>query len=378
MTPIALSSSSALGRRDSCFPPSWQLGAESERFREMLDGLALMDLPGKEHLECYLLSMVRRNFRRLTIQQALGTLKLFLTFLRDTGKDRLEELNRRDLEAFVEREQDRGLKLSSVKAKLDRVHAFLGFLVEEEVIGPEVLVRKIRLRLPQYLPRAMDPADTREFLSVIEGVRDRAMILVLLRTGMRICELLALRGSDVNIKERKITIREGAKTRRGRVVYFSNDARDALKAWIENRDPHKEFLFYAQRRSTLSYPSARHLFNKYLGRAGLADKGYTIHCLRHSFASELLNARMRLECLQPLLGHDSVQVTRRYARLTDKTREQEYFRAMAIIERGTIDGTYRLDHQLPTISQETKRLAPYGQKLHGGPGPVSPVGGCAD
>ena len=160
MTPIVLPSGTALQRRDSCFPPSWQLGAESKRFREILDRLALMDLPGKEHLECYLLSMVRRNFRRLTIMQAFSTLKLFLSCLRDSGKDRLEELNRRDLEAFVEREQDRGLKLSSVKTKLDRVHAFLGFLVEEEVIPPEVLVRKIRLRLPQYLPRALDPPDT--------------------------------------------------------------------------------------------------------------------------------------------------------------------------------------------------------------------------
>ena len=204
------------------------------------------------------------------------------------------------------------------------------------------------------------------------------MILVLLRTGMRICELLALRRSDVNIKERKITIREGAKTRRGRITYFSDDCRDALKSWLERRDSHKEFLFYAHGRETFSYSSAWVMFDRYLKRAGLAHKGYTIHGLRHTFASELLNARMRLECLQPLLGHDSVQVTRRYARLTDKSREQEYFRAMAIIERGGIDGTYRLDHQLPTISQETKRLTPHGQKLHGGPGPVSPVGGCAD
>ncbi|MFX1555459.1 MAG: hypothetical protein ACFFBV_16155 [Promethearchaeota archaeon] len=87
---------------------------------------------------------------------------------------------------------------------------------------------------------------------------------------------------------------------------------------------------------------------------------------------------MRLACLQPLLGHNSVLVTRRYARLTDKTREEQHFRAMAIIERGTIDGTHRLDHQLQTIPQETKRLTPYAQKLYDEPGPVSPVGGCAD
>jgi site-specific recombinase XerD len=68
-----------------------------------------------------------------------------------------------------------------------------------------------------------------------------------------------------------------------------------------------------------------------------------LHCLRHTFASEMLNAGMRLECLQPLLGHSNIEVTRRYARLTDRTREEEYFRAMEVIERGEIDGDYRLD-----------------------------------
>jgi hypothetical protein len=113
--------------------------------RQFVDGLALGYLPGREHLERYLLGMVRRNFSWLTIQQALSTLKLFLVFLRQSGI-RLEDLGRRDLEAFVEREQDHGLKLSSVKTKLDRVYAFLQFLIEEEVIPPEVLVRKIRFR----------------------------------------------------------------------------------------------------------------------------------------------------------------------------------------------------------------------------------------
>jgi site-specific recombinase XerD len=51
---------------------------------------------------------------------------------------------------------------------------------------------------------------------------------------------------------------------------------------------------------------------------GLEEKGYGIHCLRHTFASEMLNAGMRLEYLQKLLGHTSVEVTRRYARLTDR------------------------------------------------------------
>jgi len=94
----------------------------------------------------------------------------------------------------------------------------------------------------------------------------------------------------------------------------------------------------------LSYETTRQIFKYNLDQAGLADKGYTQHCLRHTFASELLNAGMRLECLQQLLGHTSIEVTRIYARLTDVTRREEYFKAMSMIEKGEINGNYRSDH----------------------------------
>jgi hypothetical protein len=68
---------------------------------------------------------------------------------------------------------------------------------------------------------------------------------------------------------------------------------------------------------------------------------------------------MRLECLQPLMGHTSLDVTRRYARLTDKTREEEYYRAMTIIERGEINGHYRLDHQVQAFLEKKERCTEY-------------------
>jgi integrase len=146
-------------------------------------------------------------------------------------------------------------------------------------------------------------------------------------------------------------------------VYFSDDARDALKAWLRKRDPQEEFLFYGWGGKPLSYTAARMIFVRYLNKAGIADKGYTLHSLRHTYATELLNAGMRLECLEKLLGHTSLEVTRRYARLTDKTREREYFRAMSIIERGELDGHYQLDCELPEVLK-TKELFPsYGEDL---------------
>jgi site-specific recombinase XerD len=124
------------------------------------------------------------------------------------------------------------------------------------------------------------------------------------------------------------------------VVYLSDDALFAIKLWLKRRDKSKAFVFYGQGQGHLCYSSGRYLFVKYLKKAGLDQKGYTVHCLRHTFASELLNAGMRLECLQQLLGHQDIEVTRRYARLTDTTREEEYFRAMAVIEKGGINGDY--------------------------------------
>jgi integrase/recombinase XerD len=156
---------------------------------------------------------------------------------------------------------------------------------------------------------------------------------------MRIGELLRLHIRDLDIRERKIHIYEGEKNCLGRVVYLSDDALMALKLWLRQRDKTREYLFYGLR-SHLCYTAARNIFTQYLRETGLQHKGYSIHRLRHTFASELLNAGMRLECLQLLLGHREIEMTRRYARLTDKSREEEYFRAMEIIEQGGINGTY--------------------------------------
>ncbi len=80
--------------------------------------------------------------------------------------------------------------------------------------------------------------------------------------------------------------------------------------------PDKKLVFHAQGRPSMSYNNARMRFRKYLAKAALSHRGYTLHSLRHTYASELLNAGMRLECLQQLLGHSSIEMTRRYARLS--------------------------------------------------------------
>ena len=323
-----------LSREDKTFRHQ-DVAAPIDKILQKLSG---MEFPGKEHLARYMRHKWRLNHKPVSLVGSFKAAELFLTFYSSLGKSRLEEIAGDDLEGFVEHEQDRGTKITSTRTRLMYLIGFLRFLIEQDLIPEKILKRKIRLRLPDLLPRAMNPGDVRRFLSVIEKTRDRALILVLLRTGMRIGELLSLKIRDLDIRDRKIHIYEGQKNSLGRVVYLSDDALFALKLWLSKRDYRKEFLFYGWGDNHLGYGAARLLFVKYLKEAGLQHKNYTVHCLRHTFATELLNAGMRLECLQQLLGHHNIEMTRRYARLTDKTREEEYFRAMAVIEKGGSDG----------------------------------------
>jgi site-specific recombinase XerD len=332
----------------------------------LLKRLSEKGLLGKGHIEAYLRDQYRRRLSPNTLNNSFRAIDSFISFIQEGGKVRLEDITRQDIEGWIEHEEDKGMKASTVGMRLAMLKAFLRFMIERGVLPMDLLGRKMSIKVPDALPRAMDPDDVRRLIAVLEGVRDRAMIMVLLRTGMRIGELLNTIVEDVNLKERRIEIYESEKTRVGRVVYLGDDALKALEAWLRARDPHKTYLFYSRgkRRHSISYQAVRVMFMKHLEKAGISHKGYTIHCLRHTCATDLLNAGMRLECVQQLLGHSTIEMTRRYARLTDRTREEEYFRAMAIIERGEINGDYQLDSELSAFLEKTQLLSSHDQRLH--------------
>jgi site-specific recombinase XerD len=294
-------------------PTPQQSRSSNEAVRErtpidhVLERLHPLALPAKEHFEHYMRHKWRMNHKRRTLESSFTSVMLFLRFYGTSGKSDIAEIERSDLEAFIEHEQDRGLYISTVRTRMASIIAFLHFLMEQDIISSSLLKRTIKLKLPETLPRAMNPKDVKKLVSVIDHIRDRALILLLLRTGMRIGEALSLTMNDVDIRDRKIRLFEGEKNSMGRVVYLSHDALFALKRWFAVRDKKKEVIFYGQGRQGMCYSSARSLFVKYINKAGLDNKVYTLHCLRHTFASELLNAGMRLEVLQQLLGHQDVK-----------------------------------------------------------------------
>lgn len=173
------------------------------------------------------------------------------------------------------------------------------------------------LKVPVQEFDFLDFAEAQRLLAAVDG-EWRTMILVALRTGMRMGELLALRWQDVDLVAGRITVRQNAvkgkigtpKSGKAREIALSNDTRAALKAHRHLRGP---LVFSDMSGRMLKYTEMRHPLWRACRKAGLRPIGW--HALRHSFASHLVMRGVPLKAVQELLGHSTIQMTMRYAHL---------------------------------------------------------------
>ena len=319
--------------------------------------------PGTDRVADYLHEKYIKNLSFHTIDHSGGTILAFLRFLDSRGSSLLT-LTRRDIGAFVEYEQDKGLKVVSIISHLRAIYAFVAYLVIQEVLPPEIMNPKVRMQEPDALPKAIPDEDIKSLFAAVTRVRDRALLLLLYRTGMRIGELLQVKVDDIILAEQTILLYVGSKNYEGREVYYSSDAEQALKDWLRTRDTTKRYLFYGRTDKPLSYVSAWTVMRKALERAGLSEKGYSLHNLRHTFATEMINHGMRVEVLQQILGHHDIEMTMRYARLSNQRIEEDYYRAMRIIAGGGgSDEPYRVSTALQKVFEEKKLHQSHKKKL---------------
>lgn len=318
---------------------------------------------GREIVVAYLREKYIKNLSHHTIDSSGGTILAFLRFLDRQGSSLLT-LTRGDIGAFVEYEQDKGLKAVSIIYHLRVIYAFVAYLVEQQLTAPELITSKVRMQEPDALPKAIADEDIKALFAAVHSIRDRALLILLYRTGMRIGELLQVKVDDIILPEQTILLYVGSKNYEGREVYYSSDAEQALKDWLRTRDKTKRYLFYGRSDQPLSYGSAWAVMRKALERAGLSDKGYSLHSLRHTFATDMINHGMRVEVLQKILGHQDIEMTMRYARLSNQRIEEDYYRAMRIITgEGESDEPYRRSTALQKVFEEKKLHKSYKKKL---------------
>ncbi len=148
-------------------PATSQSNHSNEPLRErttldhVLGRLSVMDLPAKEHFEDYLRHKWRLNHQPKTIEGSFTSVMLFLRFYGGLGKADITQIERSDLEAFLEHEQERGMYISTVRTRMVCVIAFLHFLIEQEILCPSLFKKRIKLKLPETLPGPWIPKTLR-------------------------------------------------------------------------------------------------------------------------------------------------------------------------------------------------------------------------
>ena len=276
-------------------------------------------------------SLKRKNFSSCTIKNYLHRIAQFTLWLRIP----LPTVTRREIGAYIDHLLRKGLSAKTITCHLQTIRLFFDYLIDEEEISMENPVRKISIRLPKPLPRHLKDGEVEKFLSVIRDPRDRAMFLLMLRSGLRVEEVAHLTLDAVEYRKRQVFVASG-KGAKDRVVYLSDDARAALEAYLQKRSSKKRALFLVQkgplRGEPISLRGIQKRIEHYGRKAGL---DVSCHRLRHTFATQLLNADADLATIQDLLGHAHITTTQRYCRAANLKVQRDYYKAMELVLQRT-------------------------------------------
>lgn len=263
----------------------------------------------------------------------MNGLKLFVIWL-DVP---IEETTHRKIVAYMDYLLGKRLKPKTVNCYLNSVCQFYHYLSEEEEVPIVNPVRKPNImKLPRGLPKHLREEQIELLFNNLKGRRDQAMFTLMLRCGLRVEEVAHLFLSDIDFKRRILFIQDG-KGAKDRIVYISNDALAALLEYLRVRPANKvKKVFLVAKGPLTGQPLSIRGIQKrmeyYARKTGLR---ISCHHLRHTMATQMLNADAGLSTIQDLLGHNSIRTTQRYCRVSNLKVQRDYYKAMEVIMQRT-------------------------------------------
>lgn len=274
----------------------------------------------------------RKNHSGCTVRNYMSTLKNFVLWL-DTP---IEHVSSRTILSFIDYLLDRHLQPKTINCYLDSIRSFYDYLInEEEVTMTHPVKRGYALRLSRPLPRHLRDEEIPRLFRGISTPRDRAIFMLMLRCGLRVAEVAKLTLAALDLPRSQVFVYEG-KGVKDRVVYLSHDAHRSLVDYLKVRPQSRaKRLFLVEKGRYAGNPVSVRAIQKrmehYAHEAGLK---VTCHQLRHTMATQLLNADADLVTIQDLLGHSRIKTTQRYCQVSNLKVQRDYQKAMEqVIQR---------------------------------------------
>ncbi len=176
-----------------------------------------------------------------------------------------------------------------------------------------------RPRREKVLPEVLSEMEVRAILGALENIKHRCLIMTAYSAGLRVGELLHLKPVDIDSSRMQIRVRQG-KGRKDRVTLLSTRLLELLRQYYREYRP-QEYLFEGVAGGRYSERSVQQILKRACRKAGIR-KHVTMHTLRHSFATHLLEHNTDLRYIQELLGHSSPKTTQIYTHITTKGLDQ--------------------------------------------------------
>lgn len=245
----------------------------------------------------------------------------------------IEAVDHRKVAEYTDKLLRKRLKPKTINCHLACIRAFYHYLWHvEEIKIPNPVKRGSTLRMSRPLPRHLRDEQVGMLLDGITKPRDKAMVMVMLRCGLRVEELARLQLADLDFRQSRIFVRHG-KGDKQRVVYISNDARHALVDYLRVRGSFRtKGVFLVEKGifkgKPISVRGIQKRIEYYARKTGLR---ICCHQLRHTMATQLLNAEAEVVTIQDLLGHACIGTTERYCTVSNIKVMRDYFKAMEVI-----------------------------------------------
>jgi site-specific recombinase XerD len=240
-----------------------------------------------------------------------------------------------------------GLKPATVKGYFAALGAFYSFLVRDEIM--EESANPMRKALPPKVPEPIiEPLSQEQVKGLLAafnvkrqtGQRNYVMCLLMLDTGLRVSEVASLKTEDVDFDQRRLKVI--GKGNKRRLVYIGGKVSEILQGYLEHCRPYlpKGPTSVANGNRVL-FPSATtggqfipteisKIMMRRMDKAGIPRAHSSAHRLRHTFAVNFLRGEGNVFCLQRLLGHSTLEMTRRYVRLAEDDLAEAHKKASPV------------------------------------------------
>jgi site-specific recombinase XerD len=267
-----------------------------------------------------------------TYRVALDRLRDFLD-----GSDVAPSLPTRDgLRRFTGSMLESGLARGTIRIRMRSVRVFANFLEREGLVEVSPMIGVEIPRVPQSLPQILNAQEIQKLLRAAKngtwyGVRNHAILVTFLDTGLRLSELINLNTADVDLHSQVIRVRNG-KGSKDRQVYIGRTLARSLRRWAEVRPyGHSADAYFSTRDGRrLDKRNIARIIERISLRAGLGDRHIHPHLLRHTFATHFIKNGGDPFSLQRLLGHSDIKTTMIYVNLAGVDLEEAHAKASPV------------------------------------------------